>query len=111
MPIKGPAPNAPNADFGVWVQNAHALLIEGGEFYLDSAAGVVYYMPLAGQDMTTVQSYLGILEALVVIGGSYDAPAHNIAFTGFDYVRPAHNPWPFYLPFFSPKRLTRLSLV
>ena len=79
-------PNAPNADFGVWVQNARALLIEGGEFYLDSAAGVVYYMPLAGQDMTTVQSYLGILGALVVIGGTYDAPAHDISFTGFDYV-------------------------
>jgi len=79
-------PNAPNADFGVWVQNVKALLIEGGEFYLDSDAGVVYYMPLAGQDMTTVQSYLGISGALVVIGGSYDEPAHDISFTGFDYV-------------------------
>jgi hypothetical protein len=76
----------PNADFGVWVQNALPLLAEGGEYYLDSDAGTVYYMPLAGQNMATVQTHLGLLEALVAIGGTYAEPAHDLAFEGLNFV-------------------------
>ena len=76
----------PNADFGVWVQNALPLLAEGGEYYLDSDAGTVYYMPLAGQNMTTAQTHLGVLEALVAIGGTYDEPAHDLTFEGLNFV-------------------------
>jgi hypothetical protein len=46
----------PNADFGVWVQNALALLTEGGQFYLDSNAGKVYYKPLNGENMATADT-------------------------------------------------------
>ncbi|KAB5554836.1 pectin lyase fold/virulence factor [Coniochaeta sp. 2T2.1] len=81
---------APNADFGVWVQNARALLTEGGEFFLDSDAGVVYYKPLAGEDMASVEAYLGIQEVLVAIGGTYDDPAHDIVFRGLEF---AHSTW------------------
>lgn len=76
----------PNADFGVWVQNALALLSEGGEHYLDSEAGLVHYIPLAGEDMATAEAYIGQLEALFVIGGTYDAPAHDISFEGLNFV-------------------------
>lgn len=76
----------PNAEFGVWVQNALPLLAEGGEYYLDSDAGTVYYMPLAGQNMATVKTYLGLLEALVAIGGTYDEPVHDLAFEGLNFV-------------------------
>lgn len=76
----------PNADFGFWVQNALSLLSEGGQFYLDSDAGIVYYMPLAGEDMSIVDSYLGTLEALVILGGTYDDPVHDIAFEGLNFV-------------------------
>lgn len=78
---------APYADFGLWVQNALALLDEGGEYYLDSENGAVYYMPLEGEDMETAETYLGLLEAIVVIcGSSYDDPAHDIAFEGINFV-------------------------
>ncbi|KAH8799146.1 hypothetical protein F5884DRAFT_135714 [Xylogone sp. PMI_703] len=80
----------PNADFGVWVQNALALLNEGGQYYLDSVAGVVYYKPLAGENMSTAETYLGRLEALVVVGGTYDQPAHDISFEGLNF---QHTTW------------------
>ncbi|KAM7192178.1 xylanase A [Rhypophila sp. PSN 637] len=81
----------PNADFGVWMQNALALLVEGGQFFLDSAAGKVYYKPLAGENMATSKAYLGVLEALVTIGGtSYGTPAQNIYFKDVSF---AHTTW------------------
>ncbi|KAK4212150.1 xylanase A [Rhypophila decipiens] len=81
----------PNADFGVWVQNALALLVEGGQFFLDSAAGKVYYKPLAGENIATSKAYLGVLEALVTVGGtSYGSPAQNIYFKDISF---AHTTW------------------
>ncbi|KAK1753332.1 pectin lyase-like protein, partial [Echria macrotheca] len=80
----------PNADFGVWVQNALALLSDGGQFFLDSAAGKVYYKPLAGENMATAKTYLGVLETLVAVGGTYDNPAHDITFQGVSF---AHTTW------------------
>jgi len=76
----------PNADFGVWVQNVLALLTEGGQFYLDSSAGKVYYMPLAGEDMATAETYLATLDTLVSVGGTYADPAHDISFQGISFV-------------------------
>ncbi|KAJ5808248.1 hypothetical protein N7474_009517 [Penicillium riverlandense] len=77
----------PYADFGLFVQNALPLLDEGGEFYLDSDRGKVYYMPLDGEDMSTAETFLGLLEAIVVIGGSLDDPAHDISMQGLNFVR------------------------
>jgi len=78
----------PNAEFGVWVQNAPSLFTDGGQFYLDSKAGKVHYKPLAGENMSTAETYLGILEAIVVVGGTYDSPAHDITFRGLSFVCP-----------------------
>lgn len=80
--------NKNNADFGVWVQNARALLTEGGQFYLDSAAGKVYYKPLAGENMASVDAYLGVSEALIVLGGTYTNPVQNISFQNLNFVSP-----------------------
>jgi hypothetical protein len=79
--------SSPFADFGLWVQNALALLHEGGQYYLDSPGGTVYYMPLEGEDMSTAETYLGSLEALLVLGGTYDQPIHDVSFEGLNFVR------------------------
>lgn len=76
----------PNEDFGFWLQNALALLTEGGQHFVDSNAGIVYYKPLEGEDMATVETYLGRLEALITVGDSYDSPAHDITFEGLNFV-------------------------
>lgn len=78
--------NKNNADFGVWVQNALDLLTEGGQFFLDSAAGKIYYKPLSGEDMKSVQTYLGVSEVLVAIGGDYANPVHDIFFQDLNFV-------------------------
>ncbi|KAI1510815.1 Beta-helix multi-domain protein [Pyrenophora tritici-repentis] len=82
--------NKNNADFGVWVQNALALLTEGGQFYLDSAAGKIYYKPLSGENMASVDTYLGLSETLIVIGGTYADPVHDISFQDLNF---AHTTW------------------
>ncbi|KAL8294716.1 hypothetical protein RB597_007690 [Gaeumannomyces tritici] len=84
--------NNPNADFGVWVQGARALLTEGGQFYLDSAAGRVYYKPLREEEgsMSSIDAYLGVLEVLVAVSGKYGDPAHDIRFSGINF---AHSTW------------------
>lgn len=78
--------NNNNADFGVWVQNALALLTEGGQFYLDSAAGKIYYKPLSGENMASVDTHLGVSEVLIVIGGTYADPVHDISFQDINFV-------------------------
>ena len=40
----------------------------------------------AGEDMSKADTYLGILEAILVVGGTYDAPAHDITFQGLSFV-------------------------
>ncbi|KFY47952.1 hypothetical protein V495_01716 [Pseudogymnoascus sp. VKM F-4514 (FW-929)] len=80
----------PNEDFGFWLQNAVALLTEGGQHFVDSSAGIIYYKPLAGENMATVETYLGRLEALITVGESYDRPAHDITFEGLNF---QHTTW------------------
>lgn len=80
----------PFADFGVWVQNSLALLTEGGQFFLDSQAGKVYYKPLGGEDLSRLDTYLGVQEVLISISGSYDDLAHDINFEGLTF---SHSTW------------------
>ncbi|KAI1818674.1 pectin lyase-like protein [Poronia punctata] len=82
--------NNPNADFGVYVQNAQALLGDEGQFFLDSEGGKVYYKPFDGQDLNNVDAYLGIQEVLLSVGGTYDSPAHDITFEGITF---AYSTW------------------
>ncbi|SCV50440.1 uncharacterized protein FFB14_11436 [Fusarium fujikuroi] len=82
--------NHPFVEHGVWIQNAYDLFSDGGQFFLDTDANTVYYKPLDGQDMSQVEAYLGIQEALVVVGGTYDDPAHDITFSGINF---AHTTW------------------
>lgn len=74
----------------VYLENAYELLDEPGEWYLDGAAGTLYYNPLSGQDLSTADVELPRLEVLVVVGGTLDAPAHDLAFRGLTF---SHTSW------------------
>ena len=90
--------SSPNADFGVWVQNVLSLLSNAGEFYLDSPAGKVYYKPFSGENMDTIDTYLGVQETMLVISGTYDSPVHDISFQNLNFVSTFFLPfWPFPL--------------
>ncbi|GAA2274334.1 RICIN domain-containing protein [Glycomyces scopariae] len=62
--------------------NSKRFLDQAGEWYLDTAAGRLYYKPLAGQSMATAKVELPRLETLVEIGGTYDQPVRALAFAG-----------------------------
>ena len=79
-----------NVEFLTWIQGALSLLDDGGQYYLDSDNGTVYYKPLDGEDMDNIDTWLGIQEALVTFAGDYDEPVHDIAFEGISF---AHTTW------------------
>jgi hypothetical protein len=72
-------------DGGVWIQNVKALLTDGGQFYLDRKESTIYYKPLVGEDMATASAHLGIQEVLMVIGGTYEEPIHDLQFEGITF--------------------------
>jgi hypothetical protein len=69
----------------LYIENALEFLDSPGEWYLDPGTGALSYIPLSGQNMSTVTVELPVLQSLVDIGGTYDAPAHHIAFSGVTF--------------------------
>ena len=68
-----------------YLANAQEFLDSPGEWYLNPTAGALYYIPLAGQNMSTVNVELPTLQSLVNVGGTYGAPAHHIRFSGITF--------------------------
>ncbi|TDE55739.1 right-handed parallel beta-helix repeat-containing protein [Nonomuraea mesophila] len=69
----------------LYLVNAYEFLDSPGEWYLDPATGALSYIPLAGQNMADVSVELPVLQSLVHVGGTYDAPAHHITFSGITF--------------------------
>ena len=77
--------NVPNAGFPFngnglpalnaisWIENAYQLLTQPGQFYLDSSAGYLYYLPLPGQSMSTADVELPTVQTLLDVAGT---PGH-----------------------------------
>ncbi|WP_238412776.1 RICIN domain-containing protein [Saccharothrix deserti] len=68
-----------------YLANAYEFLDAPGEWYLNPGTGALSYIPLAGQNMSTVSVELPVLQSLVDVGGTYDAPAHHISFSGITF--------------------------
>ncbi|MEU8664070.1 RICIN domain-containing protein [Actinoplanes philippinensis] len=69
----------------LYLTNAYEFLDSPGEWYLDPSAGILSYIPLAGQNMSSASVELPTLSSLVQVGGTYDAPAHHITFSGLTF--------------------------
>ncbi|MFD9701174.1 ricin-type beta-trefoil lectin domain protein [Lentzea sp. NPDC059081] len=69
----------------LYLANAYEFLDSPGEWYLDPGTGVLYYLPRSGQNMNNVSVELPALQSLVAVGGTYDAPAHDISFSGVTF--------------------------
>ena len=69
----------------LYLTNAYEFLDSPGEWYLNPATGVLSYIPLAGQNMSSVSVELPVLQSLVDVGGTYGAPAHHITFSGITF--------------------------
>jgi hypothetical protein len=56
-----------------WIENNQALLTQPGQWYLDSGAGSLYYIPLPGQSMSSADVELPVVQELVNLSGT---PGH-----------------------------------
>jgi hypothetical protein len=56
-----------------WLENAYQLLGTPGQFYLDSAAGELYYVPRPGENLATADVELPVAPELLNVAGT---PGH-----------------------------------
>ncbi|MFI9816369.1 ricin-type beta-trefoil lectin domain protein [Saccharothrix variisporea] len=68
-----------------YLANAYEFLDSPGEWYVRPSAGQLFYIPKAGQDVNAAKVELPTLQSLVQVGGTYDAPAHHITFSGVTF--------------------------
>jgi hypothetical protein len=79
-----------HVELPTYIENSLELLDEPGEWYLDRAAQVVYYMPKRGEDMTSTEVIAPAVEKLIALKGTLDRPVHHIRFEGLTFV---HATW------------------
>ena len=77
--------NSPHRAGALYITNAYEFLDSAGEWYLNTSTGTLYYIPLSGQNMSSVSVELPVLQSLVHVGGTYDAPAHHLSFSGITF--------------------------
>jgi hypothetical protein len=77
---------------GIWsfwqvtqFENAYEFLDEPGEWYLNKATQTLYYIPREGEDMTTADVEMPILETLLAAKGTKDNPVVNVTFEGITF--------------------------
>ncbi|HEX4223362.1 MAG TPA: hypothetical protein VHZ97_13425 [Pseudonocardiaceae bacterium] len=63
----------PTLDNITWLENAYQLLGTPGQFYLDSAAGELYYLPRPGENLATADVELPVAQELLDLAGT---PGH-----------------------------------
>jgi chitodextrinase len=91
MTIQQPCWNNANLHAGqeiqnpVWLENAYELLDTPGEWYLDQAAGNLYYMPKAGQNLATATVTVPKVQDLVDLNGTIDNPVSSVSFKGITF--------------------------
>lgn len=68
-----------------WYENALELLDEPGEWYLDSEAGYLYYMPRAFETLDSAECIIPVMERLVELEGTPDDPIHNLVFDNIEF--------------------------
>ena len=79
-----------------YIENVFEELDAPGEWYLDRREGVLYYMPLAGEDMTAVVVEAPLLTQVAEFRGSQDEPVRHITLRGFKITHTAAvylEPW------------------
>ncbi|MFF4759131.1 hypothetical protein [Streptomyces sp. NPDC001292] len=80
----GGLPNMSTSTVPTYVAN-HYSLLSAGEWYLDSAAGRLYYAPQPGVDIHDLDITLPRLERLVTVSGTLAEPVHDLSFEGLQF--------------------------
>ncbi|MFI6098090.1 discoidin domain-containing protein [Lentzea sp. NPDC051213] len=66
-----------------WLENAYEFLDTPGEWYLDKTTGDLYYLPKAGQDLST--AVVPVVQDLVNFNGDVNNPVRGIGFDGITF--------------------------
>jgi hypothetical protein len=74
-----------------WIENALSLLDQPGEWFLDRAAGRLYYIPSDGDEPNGCDIVAPLLEKLVWLRGTPEAPVRHVEFRGLAM---EHAEWP-----------------
>ena len=74
-----------------WVENVFEALEEPGQFYLDRADGLIYYLPMPGEDPDATEVRAARLSQLVRFeGASEENCVHDLHMVGLDF---RHTEW------------------
>jgi len=73
-----------------WVENVFEALDTPGQWYLDRAEGVLYYLPRPGEEMASAEIVAPRLQQVVRVVGRADTPVHDLYFEGLTF---AHAEW------------------
>jgi hypothetical protein len=79
-----------NGNSAFFFSNDIAFLNRPGEWFRDPATGMVYYWPRDGEEMSTAEVIVPLLETLVRIEGSLDNPVRHVRLEG---IRFEHTTW------------------
>jgi hypothetical protein len=71
-----------NADLPSYLENAKELLNNPGEFYLDKPAHTLYYLPRAGQQMSTADVEIPRLQTVIAGHGTASSPLRGLVIRG-----------------------------
>lgn len=76
---------APTAIENTYVPSTGANPPAAGEWYLDQQAGEIYYVPAAGQDISTLNVEVPRVDSLLTVAGTLARPAGNLTFRGLTF--------------------------
>jgi hypothetical protein len=81
----GGLPSMSTSQMPALIEDAQSLL-GTGQWFLNAAGSTLYYKPLAGQQMTSLDVELPHLESLVQGAGTLAAPLHDITLSFHNYL-------------------------
>lgn len=89
-PWPQPITKAENGSGAFFLVNAPEFLDAPGEWYADTAAGLVYLWPRDGEDLSHAEVVAPAVETLVQVLGTLDRPVQHVTLRGISF---AHATW------------------
>jgi len=78
-------PNPGNGTGLCYFENAYDFLDQPGEWFLDTAAATLYYIPKSTENMATAKVNAPGPDTLIELGGTSSSPLHHVQFFGINF--------------------------
>jgi hypothetical protein len=85
--LQAPYPQQSN-DQAYYLENSYAFLDAPGEWFLDSQAGQIYYIPRLGEDMKTIEVYVPRIERLLEAKDVHSLHIQGLTFEHSTWLEP-----------------------